>query len=104
MHGKTNKNSVVLVREIYHQDWRATVNGKKTPIIKAYASMRVVALPPGEHTVAMRFVYRPFCWGLVIASVSLLLAFILIYFFKDKLQSLLSADRNINIAIQHSSS
>lgn len=46
--------------------------------------------------------YMP--WSLILNTASLLLAFISIYFFKDKLQSLLSADRNINIAIQHSSS
>ncbi len=91
LHVKTNKNSVVLVPEIYHRDWQATVNGVKTPVIKAYASMRGIPLPPGEHTVILRFVYQPFFWGKMIAAISLVLAFLFIYFFKHKINSLLPA-------------
>ena len=89
-HIKTNKNCVILVPEIYHRDWQAIVDGNKTNVLKAFASMRGIALPSGEHSVIMRFVYRPFYLGLFIASGSLLLSIILIYFCKDKLKNLLT--------------
>ncbi|MBA3013836.1 MAG: YfhO family protein [Proteobacteria bacterium] len=75
----TNKNSIVLVPEIYHQNWYAWVDGEKSPVIKAYGSMRAVSVPPGKHEIVMRFVYMPFWWGSGIAIISLILSFIVAY-------------------------
>jgi hypothetical protein len=102
LHVKTNKNSVVLVPEIYHRDWQAAVDGNKTGVIKAFASMRGIALPPGDHAVTLRFVYQPFIWGNYIAVISFLLAFLLLYFFKNKINYLLPSARHIETDIKTS--
>lgn len=80
---ETNKNSIVLVPEIYHRDWNVTVDGEKTSVIKAYASMRAVAVSPGEHTIIMRFVYRPFYWGGAIFCITFAILLVVLFFFKD---------------------
>ncbi len=81
----TNKYTVVFIPEIYHRNWYAWVDSQKTPVIKAYASMRAVAVAPGEHEIVMKFVYLPFYCGLVIAMVFLLLMIIFMWRYNDKI-------------------
>ncbi len=66
----TNKNSILFVPEMYHRDWMVTVNGSRQKIIKAYSSMRAVAIGPGVNTVDMVFRYRPFYFGVSVAFVA----------------------------------
>jgi hypothetical protein len=100
LHVRTNKNSVVFIPEIFHKSWQATLNGKRVKIIKAYGSMRAVAIPPGEHKLVMRFVYKAFYLGIMIASISFMLSLILVYLFKNNLYRLLPAAMNNSIELQ----
>jgi hypothetical protein len=85
----TNKNSIILIPEIYHRNWYAKIDGKETPVLKAYATMRAVAIPPGKHDVFMRFFYWPFWWGLGIAFVSIFFSVLFLYRYKDCLYRIL---------------
>jgi hypothetical protein len=80
LHVVTNKTSIVLIPEIYHRNWTARINGRQTKVIKAFASLRAVQVPPGRHTITMSFVYMPFWYGFGISIASLLaVSAILIY-------------------------
>ena len=81
----TNKNCVVLIPEIYHRDWYAKIDDKETQVLKAFASMRAVAVPPGKHKIAMKFIYWPFWFGLAIASISFFVSFLIFFRFKDEI-------------------
>jgi uncharacterized membrane protein YfhO len=48
----------VVLNDVWHPWWRAEIDGKPAPILRANAIFRAVEVPPGEHKV--RFVFRPF--------------------------------------------
>ncbi|AMN41420.1 hypothetical protein [Rhodoplanes sp. Z2-YC6860] len=51
----------VVLNEVWHPWWRATVDGKPADILKANVLFRAVVVPPGQHTV--RFTFEPLAGG-----------------------------------------
>lgn len=49
--------AIVVLADLYYPGWRATVDGKPAPILRADVMSRAVAVPAGEHVI--RFAYRP---------------------------------------------
>ena len=49
---------LLLLNDVWHPWWRATVDGHPADVLRANAIFRAVALPPGSHTV--RFTFAPF--------------------------------------------
>jgi len=47
----------VVLLDLYDPGWRATVDGRTTPVARANGAFRAVAVPGGRHIVQMR--YRP---------------------------------------------
>ena len=41
----------LVVSELYYPDWKARVDGRETPILKADGFLRAVRLPRGHHHV-----------------------------------------------------
>ncbi|MCP8938391.1 YfhO family protein [Alsobacter sp. SYSU M60028] len=48
----------VVLNDAWHPWWRAEIDGRPAPLLKANVLFRAVAVPPGRHEV--RFVFRPF--------------------------------------------
>ncbi|HEY1542886.1 MAG TPA: glycosyltransferase family 39 protein [Xanthobacteraceae bacterium] len=48
----------LLLTDVWHPWWRATLDGKPVDVLRADAIFRAVALPPGAHEV--RFTFAPF--------------------------------------------
>ncbi len=48
----------LLLNDVWHPWWRATIDGAPVEILRADVIFRAVALPPGEH--AVRFTFNPF--------------------------------------------
>ena len=48
---------VLLLNERWDPDWRATVDGRTAPILRANHLMRAVSVPAGDHRV--EFIFRP---------------------------------------------
>ncbi len=46
---------VLVVNETWYPGWRAWVDGRETPIVRANGLVRAVGLRPGRHRVTMRF-------------------------------------------------
>ncbi|MGH7893711.1 MAG: hypothetical protein ACREQL_03535 [Candidatus Binatia bacterium] len=47
--------AMVFVSEAHHPWWRATVDGKVAPTLRAAFAFMAVAIPPGRHAVELRF-------------------------------------------------
>ena len=46
---------ILLLNERWHPDWKVTVDGQSTPLLRANFLMRGVSVAAGEHTVEYRF-------------------------------------------------
>lgn len=55
---ETAAPAFLLLTDVWHPWWRATIDGAPTEILKADVLFRAVPLPPGRHRV--RFMFRPF--------------------------------------------
>ncbi|HEX6839828.1 MAG TPA: YfhO family protein, partial [Polyangia bacterium] len=66
--------SYAVVADAYFPGWSATVDGAPAPLLRANLAMRAVPLPPGDHTVELR--YRPahLAAGAVVSLLALLVA------------------------------
>jgi hypothetical protein len=52
---ETDRNSVVILHDIYYPGWEAYVDGERRPILRANLLFRGVEVGPGEHRVEFRF-------------------------------------------------
>lgn len=55
-HSKTQADALAVFSEIYFPwGWKATVDGKEVPIVRADYVLRAINIPAGEHTIEMTF-------------------------------------------------
>src|SRR5262249_31363747 len=47
--------ALLRLADLWYPDWRATVDGRTTPILRADYLLRAVPVPAGHHTVVFRF-------------------------------------------------
>ena len=50
----------LILHDLYHPAWTATVDNEPVPILRANRLFRAVALEPGEHSI--RFAFEPLRW------------------------------------------
>ncbi len=48
----------MVLNDVWHPWWRASIDGKSAEILKANVLFRAVVVPPGRHVV--RFTFHPF--------------------------------------------
>lgn len=74
---ETNGAATLLLNENFHKYWKATVNDKDAPIVRAFGTFQAVSVPKGKSVV--HFIYRSetvaFASKIVIASLIILLVF-----------------------------
>ena len=63
---ETDRNSVVVLHDIFYPGWEAYVDGKRRPILRANLLFRGVEVGPGRHTVEFRF--RPLSMDNLVAA------------------------------------
>ena len=54
---ETSASTMLVLNDVWHPWWRATLDGTPVEILKANVLFRGVAVPPGKHTV--RFTFHP---------------------------------------------
>ena len=67
---KVKRDSLLMLKAIYHPNWRATVNGVEMDPVMLMPSVVGIQLPPGDHKVRMEF--RPRRLRVVLLGLGLL--------------------------------
>jgi len=50
-----DRPGIVVVSEVYYPDWKATVDGAATEVLRANHVLRALALPAGRHQVVFTY-------------------------------------------------
>lgn len=61
---------LVVFSEIWYPGWQATLDGQAAPIIRADHSFRAVAIPAGQHEIAMWYAPESLRQGITISAVA----------------------------------
>jgi hypothetical protein len=56
----------LVLSDVYYPGWRATLDGRPTPLLRANYTFRAVQVPAGDHAVEMRFAPRTWYLGLAL--------------------------------------
>ena len=63
---------IVLLNDVWHPWWRATIDGVETPLHRADYAFRAIDIPQGTHQVKLEYWPRSFSWGLALSLLSIL--------------------------------
>jgi hypothetical protein len=63
----------VLIAENWDAEWRATVDGRDTPVLRGDGTLITVPVPAGARDVAVRYAGRAYARGRLVTIVSLLI-------------------------------
>lgn len=74
---KTEEDKFLILSDTYNPYWKATIDQKPAPILRADYGLRGLYVPKGNHQIEFSFHYSPFYYGLIISSISL--AFLLFW-------------------------
>lgn len=55
LEAELNGNGLLIMSENWYPGWKAFVDGKPAPVLRAYTTLRAVPVPAGTHQVEMRF-------------------------------------------------
>lgn len=78
-HARSAKGGVAVFSEVYFPwGWTATVDGKEVPVGRVDYLLRAIKLPAGDHTVTMIFDPRSLHTTGVIATIAIILIYLLV--------------------------
>jgi hypothetical protein len=82
----TPEAAYLVLLDNHYDGWRAEVDGRELPVLRAYHTFRAVPLPAGEHEVIFRFESPRLRAGLIVSATTalLLLAFFVALPFWDR--------------------
>lgn len=78
LHITTSKPVVVFLSEIYAEAWKAQVNGKDVPVLKAYQAFRAIPVPKGESELTLSYCLWEFYIGIFISILTIVFLIITI--------------------------
>jgi uncharacterized membrane protein YfhO len=68
----------LVTRDSYARGWRATVDGRPAPVLRANGKHRAVRVPGGTHQIVLRYHPPGLVPGLALTAASLLIALVLV--------------------------
>ena len=72
----TSAPAFLLLPEGYDEDWKATVDGRTTSVLRANIAFRAVPVPAGTHEVVLAYRPASVAWGLGISALSIAAALV----------------------------
>lgn len=74
-----SQNGVAVFADIYYpKGWKAYIDGKETPILKANYLLRALKVPAGQHSIVFKFHPQSFYTGDTIAIISSIILLIVV--------------------------
>jgi uncharacterized membrane protein YfhO len=67
----SESSGFLVLADTYYPGWQATLDGQPVEILRANHAFRVVAFPPGEHTVVFQYAPLSFQAGAAISLLTL---------------------------------
>jgi hypothetical protein len=67
---QTDGTGYLVTRDSFARGWRAFVDGREAPVLRANGKHRAVPVPPGEHEVVLRYEPPGFRVGLWLSILS----------------------------------
>lgn len=64
-------DGVLVLSEVAHPGWQATIDGRPTPIFVANGLLRAIEMPPGDHIVELRFESPTLRFGIAVSAVAM---------------------------------
>jgi hypothetical protein len=65
---------LLLVRNAWDPNWRATVDGREAPVLVADHVLQAVPVPAGRHTIVLRYVDASIGYGLLGTGIAIIVA------------------------------
>jgi uncharacterized membrane protein YfhO len=94
---ETKENSLLVLAQSFYGPWRARVDGKPTPVLRANHGFQAVTIPAGTHEVVFHYEDRAFHYGAIISLFALALAVTLAWRFPKRFHSP-SASRSARVS------
>ena len=70
MEATLERPGYVVISNTYYRGWKATVDGKDAPILRANRAMQAVGLPSGSHKITLTYSSRPIVVGGAISALT----------------------------------
>ena len=51
---ESSENGIAVFSEVYYKTWRAFIDGKEVPVLRANYILRAIEIPAGKHTIEFR--------------------------------------------------
>ncbi|MGD2105330.1 MAG: YfhO family protein, partial [Anaerolineae bacterium] len=67
---RCSESGWLVLSDVFYPGWRASVDGRPTPVLRANYTFRAVGVPAGDHTVSMVFAPRIWYVGLALSAIT----------------------------------
>lgn len=77
---KSQRDAFLVLSDTFYPNWKATIDGVATPVMRANYDFRAVSLPKGQHTVVFEYSPRmlPLGMGISLAAVGIAVTVLLV--------------------------
>lgn len=69
---QSSTNSLVVIAQTHYPAWKAYVDGKPAPLLRANHAFQAIEVPAGEHNIRLAYEDTKFRNGLIVSSVTLI--------------------------------